>query len=68
MLKNNQVWENTTKIAKVEQNSDGLRAVIFNIAPTGLQFDEVVSYKDRDLEGYLKNLRMHLTNKVLAVE
>ena len=68
MLKDNQVWENKSKIAKVEENGSGLQAVVFKIKPDGLLFDDIVCSKDVDLEKFLKKSRMQLTDKVLAIE
>jgi len=69
MLKNNQVWENKTKIAKLEESYCGdLQAVVFKIKSSGLEFHDVVSSRDEDLENYLKKARMNLTDKVLVVE
>lgn len=69
MLKNNQVWENKTKIAKVEESNCGdLQAVVFKIKSSGLEFYDIVSSRDNDLEDYLKKARMNLTDKVLVIE
>lgn len=67
MLKNNQIWENTTKIAKLEHYKGKLQAVIFKVKSSGLEFETVVSYEDKELETYLKKMKMRPTNKVLAL-
>jgi len=68
MLKNNQVWENKTKIAKLENNKDTLQAIVFRITPTGLKYEDMISSRDKDLEEFLKGAQMHLTDKVLKIE
>lgn len=68
MLENNQVWENKTKIAKLENNSDTLQAIVFRITPTGLEYEDMISSRDEDLEEFLKGAQMHLTDKVLSIE
>ena len=68
MLEDNQVWGNTSKIAKLEKNNGEMRAVIFKIKLSGLQFDEVISNSNEEIERYLKKLRMRLTNKILTIK
>lgn len=68
MLRDNQIWENKSKIAKLQQNNGKMQAVIFNIKSDGLQFDDVISSENEDLEKYVKKLRMRPTDKVLILE
>ena len=67
MLNDNQVWENKTKVAKLEQSDEGMHALVFNIKTDGLEFSSIVSSKDHNLETFLKKSRMHPTNKILTV-
>ncbi len=68
MLKEDQIWENTTRIAKLECSQGSMQAVIFKIRSSGLKFDKVITEEDGDLEKHLKTLRMHPTNKILTLE
>lgn len=68
MLKNNQIWENKSKIAKLQRNDGKMEAIIFNIKSNGLQFHDVVSSENKDLEKYMKKSRMRPTDKVLTLE
>jgi len=65
MIKNNQIWENTSKIAKIEHNNGEMRAVIFNIKSEGLKFEKIIN---KNLEKQLKKMRMRPTEKVLTYE
>jgi len=67
MLNKNQVWENKTKVAKLEESDDGMHALVFNIKPKGLEFSDIVSSKDQNLESFLKKAKMHPTDKILTV-
>ena len=67
MLNDNQVWENKTKVAKLEQSKDGMQALVFNIKHDGLEFSNIVYEKDQNLEIFLKKSRMHPTSKILTV-
>lgn len=68
MVKNNQIWENTSKVIKFEENNGGMRAIIFKIKSTGLQFDSIICSNNEDLEKLLKRMRMYLTEKTLTIE
>jgi hypothetical protein len=57
MLKNNQVWENKIRIAKIEKSMEGLQALVFNIKPGGLQFSDIIKSTDQDLEAVLDRLQ-----------
>ncbi len=67
MLNDNQVWENKTKVAKLESSKNGMQALVFNIKSHGLEFSDIVYAKDQNLESFLKKSRMHPTNKILTV-
>lgn len=64
MIKNEQIWENTSKVAKIEQNDGKLRAIIFRIKSKGLEFDEIIN---DNIERQLKKMRMCPTEKVLTL-
>ena len=67
MLKDNQVWENKVRIAKIEKCDKGLQALVFDIKPHGLQLSGVIKSKEQHLKIFLKKANMHPTNKILVV-
>lgn len=73
MLTKGQIWENKTKIAKLEQNNGhcnghSIKTVIFKIKKTGLSFENTFNFSKEDLEKFLKKTRMKLTDKILTLE
>jgi len=45
-----------------------LQAIVFKITPTGLKYEDMISSRNEDLEEFLKEAQMHLTDKVLRIE
>jgi len=63
----NQVWENKTKVIKLEQNNGSLHGILFEIKPNGLRFLDVIKTDKTDLEKFIKKCKMKPTNKVLTI-
>ena len=69
MIKDNQVWENKTKIVKLEKANGKMHGIIFKIRTSGLRFENILSFTSfSTIEKFLKKSRMRLTDKVLTIE
>jgi len=67
MLKENQVWENKIKVAKLEKHNGGMQALIFKIKCGKLHFLDIIHSDNKDIEVFLKRAKMHPTNKILTI-
>lgn len=68
VMYNDQVWENKTKVMKLEQNNGSIQGVLFKINTNGLRFLEVIEADEIGMEKVIKKYRMKLTDKVLTIE